>query len=124
MAHKWMMSGLALATMLAAGTAFADSAKVDNGMIVGEKNMTLYVFDKDAADSGRSACNGQCAQLWPPLEATAAASASGHYTIVARDDGTRQWAYDGKPLYYWSKDKAPGDTTGDGVRGIWHIARP
>jgi len=124
MAHKLMTSGLAVATMLAAGTAFADSARIDNSRIVGGKNMTLYVFDKDVAGSGKSACNGQCARLWPPLEATAADSASGHYTIVARDDGGKQWAYDGKPLYYWSKDKAPGDTTGDGVRGVWHIAKP
>ena len=41
-----------------------------------------------------------------------------------RDDGVRQWAYKGKPLYTWSKDTKPGDASGDGVGGSWHIAAP
>jgi predicted lipoprotein with Yx(FWY)xxD motif len=39
-----------------------------------------------------------------------------------RDDGSRQWAYEGKPLYHWSKDKSPGDKTGDNFNGMWHVA--
>ena len=84
--------------------------------------MTLYVYDKDAP--GKSNCNGPCATNWPPLTATAADKASGNWTIVTRDDGTLMWAYSGKPLYGWKSDKAPGDTTGDGVGGTWHTARP
>ncbi|MGH8849358.1 MAG: COG4315 family predicted lipoprotein, partial [Casimicrobiaceae bacterium] len=41
----------------------------------------------------------------------------------ARDDGSKQWAYDGKPLYHWSKDKKPGDMTGDGFNGVWHAVK-
>ena len=44
------------------------------------------------------------------------------YTLVQRKDGTMQWAYDGKPLYLWKKDTKPGDMTGDGVGGVWHVA--
>ncbi len=86
------------------------------------KGMTLYVFDKDAG--GKSACNGPCATNWPPLMADASAKPMGKYTVVTRDDGGKQWAYGGKPLYTWTKDGKAGDTTGDGVNGSWHIAKP
>jgi predicted lipoprotein with Yx(FWY)xxD motif len=91
-------------------------------MLTDSKGMTLYVYDKDGP--GKSNCNGGCAAAWPPLTATAADKPSGKWTIVTRDDGTSMWAYDGKPVYFWKSDKAPGDTTGDGVGGTWHIARP
>lgn len=84
--------------------------------------MTLYTFDKDVP--GRSNCYGDCADSWPPYAASASAKASGKgMSIIDRKDGTRQWAKDGAPLYLWVGDAAPGDTTGDGVGGVWHIAR-
>jgi len=46
------------------------------------------------------------------------------YSIIRRDDGTSQWAYKGKPLYFWAKDAKPGDRSGDGVNQVWHLARP
>jgi predicted lipoprotein with Yx(FWY)xxD motif len=94
----------------------------DKALLTDTKGMTLYVYDADAA--GKSTCNGPCASSWPPLTADANAKVVGKYTIVTRDDGAKQWAYDGKPLYMWSRDKSPGDATGDGVGGKWHIARP
>jgi predicted lipoprotein with Yx(FWY)xxD motif len=48
----------------------------------------------------------------------------GAYTIVVRDDGKRQWAYKGWPLYYWAKDTKAGDKTGDGFNNVWKVARP
>jgi predicted lipoprotein with Yx(FWY)xxD motif len=99
-------------------------AKSADGVLVGANDMTLYTFDRDAAGSGKSVCNGPCATNWPPLMATANTSASGDWTIVTRDDGSRQWAYKGKPLYFWGKDQKPGDRTGDGFNNIWHLARP
>ena len=91
-------------------------------VLVDDKGMTLYTFDKDAG--GKSACVDKCAQNWPPLPADAGAAAPAGYSVIARADGTRQWAYKGKPLYGWAKDKKPGDTTGDGVGKVWHAARP
>ncbi len=44
------------------------------------------------------------------------------YSVITRKDGSLQWAYDGKPLYTWIKDKEPGQTTGDGLGGKWHVA--
>lgn len=111
--------GVALAQTAPART--ADTAK--GKALVDGKGMTLYVFDKDAG--GKSACNGPCAQNWPPLAAAADAKPAGDWTIVARDDGSKMWAYKGKPLYTWKNDKAPGDTTGDGfANGVWHVAKP
>jgi predicted lipoprotein with Yx(FWY)xxD motif len=98
----------------------ADTAK--GKALVDGKGMTLYIFDRDA--TGKSNCNGQCATSWLPLAATADAKPSGDWTVVTRDDGGKQWAYKGKPLYTWSKDAKPGDVTGDGVNSVWHIAAP
>ena len=98
------------------------AAKFDGGMLVNSAGMTLYTFDKDPADSAQSACNGKCAVNWPPLHASAYDQASGDWSIIARGDGSRQWAYKGKPLYLWSKDHRPGDKTGDGFLKLWHVA--
>jgi predicted lipoprotein with Yx(FWY)xxD motif len=98
------------------------AAKFDGGMLVDSAGMTLYTFDKDAAGSGRSVCNGPCAKNWPPLHAAAPDKASGDWTVITRDDGSKQWAYKGKPLYLWIKDRKSGDKTGDGVNKVWHIA--
>ncbi len=96
-------------------------AKFDGGTLVNSAGMTLYTFDKDAAGSGKSTCNGPCAVNWPPLKVADAGQASGDWSIVVRDDGSRQWAYRGKPVYLWIKDQKPGDKTGDGVNKVWHV---
>jgi predicted lipoprotein with Yx(FWY)xxD motif len=89
------------------------------------KGMTLYTFDKDVQGSASNCYDegeSKCATNWPPLFAEAGAMAEGKFTIIDRKDGTKIWAYDGWPLYLWIKDKAPGETTGDGVGGVWHTA--
>jgi predicted lipoprotein with Yx(FWY)xxD motif len=91
-------------------------------VLVDARGMTLYTFDRDTP--GKSACNGQCATNWPPLAAGADAKPEGKWSTVTRDDGSKMWAYDGKPLYAWSKDTKPGDTTGDGFNNVWHVAKP
>ena len=91
--------------------------------LVDSKGMTLYVFDRD--QGGKSVCNGQCATNWPPLVVADAAKAKGDWSVVSRDDGLKQWAYKGKPLYVFVKDTKPGDKVGDGfLNGAWHIAKP
>jgi predicted lipoprotein with Yx(FWY)xxD motif len=97
--------------------------KTVDGVLVTDAGMTLYTFDKDAAGSGKSVCNGPCATNWPPLMAASDAKASGDWSIITRDDGSRQWAYKGKPVYRWIKDQKPGDRTGDGFNNAWRLAR-
>ena len=99
------------------------AVKVTNGALTDEHGMTLYTFDRDTM-AGKSACNGNCPNVWPPLAANDADKPSGDYAIITRDDGKKQWTYRGKPLYLFSKDKMPGDQTGDGFLNIWHIAKP
>jgi len=118
--------GTALALVLSAGLAMAQAPvktmQTSLGDVYVDNNgMTIYTFDKDAA--GKSNCNNQCAVNWPPLEAAADAKADGDWTIVVRDDGSKMWAYEGKPVYLWIKDTKPGDVTGDGVGGVWHVVK-
>lgn len=99
-----------------------------SGTMVTADGKTLYTFDNDVAGSGKSACNGQCATNWPPLSAKATdagtelnTASHGDWTVIARDDGSRQWAYRGKPVYLYAKDQKAGDKTGDGVNNLWHV---
>ena len=121
-----MIRHLLVAALLAAPIAtFAQvPTKVANGVITNTAGMTLYTFDKDAAGSGKSVCNGPCATNWPPLMSASDAQSGGDYSVVTRDDGSKQWAYKGKPLYLWAKDQKPGDKTGDGFNNVWHAAKP
>ena len=111
---------VAIAASFAASA--ADPAKVTDGVLTGPNGMTLYTFDPDSG--GKSTCNGTCAVNWPPLMASDTDKPSGDWTVIQRDDGKKQWAFKGKPLYYWAKDSKPGDKTGDGVNKVWHLAKP
>jgi len=101
----------------------ANVAETSKGKaLVDAKGMTLYTFDKDA--DGKSACNGPCAANWPAFTATSTATPVG-WTTITRDDGAKQWAYKGKPLYTFAKDEKPSEIKGDGfLNGTWHIATP
>jgi predicted lipoprotein with Yx(FWY)xxD motif len=118
------LSLVAAAVLSACASMSSAPAKVADGVLVGPNGMTLYTFDRDAAGSGKSVCNGPCATNWPPLMAADADQGSGDYSVVTRDDGKKQWAMKGKPLYYWAKDAKPGDKTGDNVLNVWHVAKP
>ncbi|GIZ50350.1 COG4315 family predicted lipoprotein [Noviherbaspirillum aridicola] len=115
----FLLSALCLAGGAAAQSSKAP-ARVENGVLVGGNGMTLYTFDKDA--EGKSMCNGKCAENWPPLYADDT-TPSGDFSVITRDDGKKQVAYKGKPLYYWVKDQKPGDRTGDGVNNVWRVAK-
>ena len=82
---------------------------------------TLYVFDNDIAAPGTSTCNDGCAINWPPLLVSdGAASGVSNLGTIARNDGTEQATYNGRPLYFFIGDAAAGDTNGDGAGGAWH----
>ncbi len=116
---------LVAAAAFAACTSMAPApAKVADGVLTGPNGMTLYTFDKDGVGTGKSVCNGQCAINWPPLFAADDAKPTGDYTVVTRDDGKKQWAAKGKPLYYWVRDSKPGDKSGEGVGKVWWVAKP
>ena len=90
--------------------------------------MTLYVFGNDSANT--STCDADCAAAWPPFTVAkgdtlkGADGVKGALTTFSRADGSMQVAYGGSPLYYYSGDKAAGDTKGQGVGDVWFIAQP
>ena len=123
----YRLGACALAFGLLAACADEPATVAENAkgkILIDSKGMTLYTFDRDTTP-GKSVCNGPCATNWPPLMATATSTSSGDWTVVTRDDGSKMWAYKGKPLYTWIKDTKPGEMTGDGfANNAWHVAKP
>ncbi|WP_034348894.1 lipoprotein [Noviherbaspirillum massiliense] len=121
---KPILPAIVIAPMLlACASLHAENPPVEKkgDTLVNQSGMTLYTFDKDT--DGKSACTGQCASNWPPLAAGANAKNTGDYTVITRDDGSKQWAYKGKPLYTYKADKKPGEKSGDNFRDVWHAAK-
>ncbi len=114
--------GLGACTWVDSGPMPMEAVDTKLGKVLADsKGMTLYVYDKDTA--GTSKCKEKCAVAWPPLLADVGDKAWGIFSVIERANGTKQWAYDNKPLYRWSNDKKPGDVTGHGVRDEWHVVR-
>ena len=114
-----LMTVGALALM---GTAWAAPPGVTekDGAFIAPDSKPLYTFARDTTP-GKSACNAQCATAWPALAAAADAKNDGDWTVVTRDDGSKQWAYKGKPLYTFARDTAGAAATG--VSEAWPLAR-
>ena len=113
-----LTSLLAAALLLSAG-AHADDVMKKDGVLVNSAGMTVYTFDKDGG--GKSACNGPCSDVWPAVAPSAGVAAP--YSVITRDDGAKQLAYNGKPLYTFKKDAKPGDRNGDNFKDIWHVVK-
>jgi predicted lipoprotein with Yx(FWY)xxD motif len=92
-----------------------------------DKGMTLYLFTKDTPNT--TVCYEKCAVAWPPLLTTGDPVAgegvdASLLGTTDRTDGTVQVTYNGWPLYYYEKDKAPGDVVGQDVGGVWFVVSP
>ena len=85
------------------------------------QNLPVYVFDDDTP--GKSACGAGCIGAWTPVVASGGAKPLGDWTVIEREDGRKQWAYKGHPLYTFFTD-TPGKPTGDGQEGKWHLFQP
>jgi predicted lipoprotein with Yx(FWY)xxD motif len=100
--------------------------KVGNlGQIITDSaGMTLYRFDKDTKGE-KSACEGACATQWPPVivadgvEVQTTGVDKANVGAITRADGSKQVTVGGWPLYHFAGDKAPCDTNGQGVGGVW-----
>ena len=121
---RLMMKVCVAAALLAGTPAFAQmmmgGAKMTADGLNDAAGKPLYTFARDTTP-GKSACNGPCATAWPPLAATATDKDMGDWTVVTRDDGSKQWAYKGKPLYTYAKDTAGQPATG--VSTAWPRAK-
>lgn len=94
-------------------------------ILVDGAGKTLYVFDKDTANSGASSCVDKCATAWPAFAAGSGTptldGVKGTVGTITGVDGGKQVTLDGRPLYYFAKDAAAGDVTGQGVGEIWWV---
>ena len=120
----------AVQPVMAAGDAtvlVSKDAKLGD-ILTDSKGMTLYQFAKDQMNV--SNCSGGCATAWPPLVVaagqtpTAGQGVTGKLGVITRQDGSLQVTYNGLPLYFFASDSKPGDTTGQGVGGVWSIVHP
>lgn len=125
---KYLLFGASL--FMAASAAFAATPNKEDppfrqrGEILVEiKGRGVYTYDGDKV-ANQSDCFAQCRLLWPPVYAHDEAKPKGSFTILVRkDDGKRQWAFKGKPLYRWVSDVKRGDAGGDGVAGVWRLVK-
>jgi predicted lipoprotein with Yx(FWY)xxD motif len=98
------------------------------GMVLADNHgLTLYYYSADKRGSGKSVCTGGCATAWPPLAAPVKAPADvrlpGPLGIITRPGGVRQVTINGFPIYLYAGDKAPGQETGNGMAGSWHVIK-
>ena len=109
------------ATSAAAGGATLKTASTSLGtVVVDSAGKTVYFFDKDTKNSGKSACTGGCAGLWPAVTTTSSSptvtGVSGKVGTITRPDGTKQVTLDGHPLYTYSGDSGPAPSR---ARASW-----
>jgi len=116
------------ASPAAAGAEMKVASSSAGQIVVDSKGMSLYFFTKDVKDSGTSACTGACLTAWPVFTTTsdkpAVEGVTGTVGTIATPDGKKQVTLNGMPLYYYAKDKAPGDVTGQGVQSVWYLVSP
>jgi predicted lipoprotein with Yx(FWY)xxD motif len=96
-------------------------------VLASPKGLTLYYYTEDKRGSGRSVCTAGCAAAWPPLIAPVSAPSGVHLPgpvgEITRSDGTKQVTINGYPIYRYADDKAPGQATGNGAEGAWHVIK-
>ncbi|HEX9007815.1 MAG TPA: hypothetical protein VF837_00980 [Patescibacteria group bacterium] len=83
--------------------------------------MTLYTFDNDK--TGVSNCTGGCLTIWPAFLSSQNTVTQTNLGVITRPEGTFQYTWNGRPLYYYSKDLKVGDMNGDGFNNLWHIVK-
>jgi predicted lipoprotein with Yx(FWY)xxD motif len=116
----------------AGGSTIMTATVGSNGTLIvaGSNSMTVYTFSKDTAGSGTSACTAACITKWPALTVpagttpTVGAGATGKIGTITRTDsnGALQVTYNGLPLYFFSGDKAVGDS--NGIYTNWSGVKP
>jgi predicted lipoprotein with Yx(FWY)xxD motif len=97
--------------------------------LVDNSGRTLYLYKNDEVGSGKSNVSGNLANAWPPLTLAAGTpiktpDITGDLTLITRDDGSKQVAYKGQPLYYFAQDTNVGDTNGQARGNVWYVVAP
>jgi predicted lipoprotein with Yx(FWY)xxD motif len=120
-----------MSASMSASAAASELMVADSKMgqiVVDAKGMSVYYYTKDTKDSGTSACTGGCLAAWPPVTTTSSTPSvegvMGTVGTIATPDGKKQVTINGMPIYYYAKDKAAGDITGQGVNSVWYLVAP
>jgi len=96
-------------------------------VLASSRGLTLYYYGEDKPGSGKSECTGSCAAAWPPLAAPVKVPAGvrlpGPLGMITRPGGAKQVTINGYPVYLYTGDKAPGQATGNGIEGAWHVIK-
>ena len=99
--------------------------------LVDGQGRALYILDGQRGAAGMDRCMGECLRIWPPLHSSGAPTA-GPGVDPARlasmpMHGAPHVTYAGWPLYYYHRDRRPGDTTGQAIQdrwGRWYLLSP
>jgi len=87
--------------------------------------MTVYWYSDDVKNSGQSSCTAGCLTAWPAVtgtpEVAAGVQLSDKLGTITRPGGVIQATYNGYPLYTYGGDMTAGQTSGNGVGGVWHV---
>lgn len=116
------------AAVAASGAVLKTASTSLGTVVVDSSGKTVYAFDKDTMNSGKSACNAGCSGLWPAVTTTSSTptgtGVSGKLGTITRADGSKQITLDGRPLYTYAGDSGAGTVSGQGVKGIWWAVTP
>jgi predicted lipoprotein with Yx(FWY)xxD motif len=102
----------AVTLALPTGIAVRELPNASAQALVDGTGMTLYALDDASARASDQCPFSACTATWLPLIAPEMASPVGDFSIVARSDRTRQWAFRGRSLFTFSGDTAAGDCNG------------
>jgi predicted lipoprotein with Yx(FWY)xxD motif len=112
-----------------AGDVVLSTADSELGEIVVDgEGMTVYYFSNDDPGSGESTCTGECLAAWPPVHAGSedpqVEGVDAEVGTITGTDGELQVTLDGRPVYLYAGDSAPGDVTGQGLNDVWWVVAP
>ncbi len=89
------------------------------GILTDNKWMTLYIFKKDTKNT--SNCYWECEIKWPVFYNP---DLTGNwYSSIKRKDGKMQTTLNGQPLYYFFKDKKPGEMKWEWLLNLWYTIK-
>jgi len=94
-------------------------------VLASSRGFVLYTYARDGRD--KSVCTGPCATTWPPFTVRAGTRlvstdpGAGAVGVLDRPGGGLQVSFRGHPLYFFSGDRAPGQTNGEGIEGVWSV---
>lgn len=137
--NRKLIQQMILAVLLIASTANTNNAfatgvvaKVGPSplgkIVVDGRGMSAYFFDLDKANSGVSACSAECSANWPAILSSTAkphvSGIKGALGSILLKSGGHQVTINGRPIYTFAFDKAPGDAKGQGAQGVWYVISP